>query len=61
MPNRWAALMNLESVKLGAVGLAVFIPGLAVLLFQRQQRLEKRIRSLENEVNTDTEALIGAE
>lgn len=60
-PNRWVALMNLQSVKLAAVGVSVLIPGLAVLLFQRQQRLEKRLQSLENDQNTDTEALIGGE
>ena len=60
-PSKWAALMNLQSVQLAAVGVALIIPGLLVLLFVRQQRLEKRIRHLEHEQNPDTEALLGAE
>jgi len=60
-PNNWAALINSKTVQLAAIGAAFIIPGLAVLLlFHRQQRLEKRIRRLEHEENPDTEALLGA-
>jgi len=68
MPNQWAALMNVQSVRLAAVGVAplapLIIPGLAVLLwFQRRQRLKKQMQRLEHVMQTDpdTKALIGAE
>jgi len=61
VPNQWTALMSLDSVRLTAVSVALIIPGLAVLMFRRQQRVQKRIRCPEHEQNPDTEALIGAE
>jgi len=60
VPNQWTALMSLNSVRLTAVSAALIIPGLAVLMFRRQRRVQKHIRCLEHEQNPNTEALIGA-
>jgi len=57
-PTRWASLMNLQPVRVVAVGVALIIPGLVVvLLFQWQQHLEKRIQHLEHEYTPYTEIL----
>jgi len=57
-PTGVAALLHLQSVRLAAVGVVFFIPGLAVLLFQRQQRPEKRIRHVEQNPDSDAQVLI---
>jgi len=61
VPNQWTALMSLDSVRLTAVSVALIIPGLVVLMFRRQQGVQKHIRCREHEQNPDTEALIGVE
>jgi len=57
-PAGVAALLHLQSMKLAAVGVSHFIPGLAVLLFQRQQRPQKQIWHVEQNPDSDAQALI---